>query len=168
MMRPGEVLQVRARKADGSIYRSWSAVVETVGAERVVTIAPAGSPMQDRLRGTLLIRHALRSYYWVEQLYNLIEVFDPRGSLIQIYVNIASPPRFVDGGLDFVDHELDVTRLLPGPAQIVDQDEFAEAVLLYGYTREFQDRAWEAARRAVHLADHWQAATMPTFGGDHA
>jgi hypothetical protein len=104
----------------------------------------------------------LRSYYWFDKFYNLIEVFDTQGNLVEIYINIASPPEFEDSVMSFKDHELDVTRYPPKNAKLIDEDEFAEAAVKYQYTQEFQDRMYAAAEEALELANTWKAKPVPS------
>ncbi|MEW5939687.1 MAG: DUF402 domain-containing protein [Chloroflexota bacterium] len=167
-MKPGDILHVRACKADGTVYRSWRSVIESVDADSIVTIAEPGQYVFDLVRGHYFNKRAMRSYYWFEKFYNLIEVFDDDGSLVQVYLNIASPPRFENDGMSFTDHELDVWKIIPEAARIVDEDEFAEAALKYQYTEEFQQKMYSIAKEALAIADNWQAKPIPDFGGDHA
>lgn len=133
-----------------------------------MTIAPAGDPVDDLLRGRIVNEHSLRAYYWFDRLYNLIEVFKANGDLVRIYINLASLPQIIDGGMRFTDHELDVVKDAPAQARLVDEDEFAEAVIKYGYSEDFQRKILAAAREALELADNWQAKPAPFFGGTHA
>ena len=119
--------------------------------------------VEDRSRKSYTIEYILRSYYWFDKFYNLIEVFDTQGNFVEIYINIASPPEFENGGMSFKDHELDVSRFPPKAAQLVDEDEFAEAAVKYQYTQKFQDRMYSAAQEAIELANHWQARPVPNF-----
>ncbi|MBI5354670.1 MAG: DUF402 domain-containing protein [Chloroflexi bacterium] len=160
-MKIGDKIQVRACKADGSVYRSWHTVVEAMDDDLIITISPAGGMVEDRKRVTYQTEHILRSYYWFDKFYNLIEVFDTQGNLIEIYINIASPPELAGDGLSFKDHELDVSRVLPNPARLIDEDEFAEAAIKYQYTQEFQDRMYSVAGEALELADKWTAKPVP-------
>jgi hypothetical protein len=48
--------------------------------------------------------------------------------------------------------KLDVSRKLPGPAVMVDEDEFREAAGAFGYSAEFREACYEAARAAVREA----------------
>jgi protein associated with RNAse G/E len=167
-MKAGDQIQGHACKADGTIYRSWHTTIESVNTDSIVTISPAGSMVIDKTKlGDHPIKHHLRSYYWFDKLYNLIEVFDVNMTLVQIYINIASLPEFINGEIRFKDHELDVVRDMPGPAQIVDEDEFAEAVLKYQYSEEFQKKMYAVAQEALALADHWTANPAPVFGGNN-
>ncbi|MDO9300083.1 MAG: DUF402 domain-containing protein [Anaerolineales bacterium] len=162
-MRPGDAIHVRACKADGSVYRSWHTTIETMDADSIITISPADSMMEDKKRGCVQIGHTLRSYYWHDRFYNLIEVFDTQGNLVEIYINIASPPEFENGVMSFKDHELDVVKNFSNEARIIDEDEFLEAVGTYKYTKEFQEKMYAAANEALELANHWQAKPVPHF-----
>jgi protein associated with RNAse G/E len=168
-MKVGDEIHVRACKTDGTVYRSWHTTIESVDAGSIVTISPAGSMVIGKTKlGDHPIKHHLRSYYWFDKFYNLIEAFDTDGQLVEIYINIASPPEFADHGMSFKDHELDVTRDIHGQARLIDEDEFAEAVLKYRYSEEFQKKMYAAAREALELADHWNAKPVPVFGDNHA
>jgi protein associated with RNAse G/E len=162
-MKIGDQIQVCACKTDGSVYRSWHTIIESVDAESIVTISPAGGMVEDRVRIKYQVEHILRSYYWFDKFYNLIEVFDTQGNLVEIYINIASPPEFEDGVMSFKDHELDVSRYPPKAAELIDEDEFAEAAIKYQYTQEFQDKMYSATNEALELANHWQARPSPHF-----
>ena len=93
----------------------------------------------------------------------MIEIFEVTGELFHIYINIASPPEFEDGAMSFKDHELDVTRYPPKTAQLIDEDEFAEAAVKYQYTKEFQQKMYSAAEEALELANRWEAKSSPHF-----
>jgi protein associated with RNAse G/E len=160
-MKIGEQIQVRACKADGSVYRSWHTTIETVDTDSIVTVSPLGSEMFDQKRGNIHIGHTMRSYYWFDKFYNLIELFDAQGNLVQIYINIASPPYPEDGSMCFKDYELDVFKYPSDPAKLIDEDEFAEAAVKYQYTQEFQDRMYAVAEEVLELANTWKAKPVP-------
>jgi len=162
-MKPGDKIHVRACKTDGTVYRSWHTTIESVTTDSIVTISPAGGMVEDRVRVSYQTEYILRSYYWFDKFYNLIEVFDALGNLIEIYINIASPPDFDNGIISFKDHELDVTKILPNEAKLVDEDEFAEAAIKYQYSKEFQKNMYSVAEDALKLANHWQAKPVPYF-----
>jgi hypothetical protein len=126
--------------------------------------------------GGWVSKYSIRSYLWPGKWYNLLELYLPDGGpsdgdlpegrlvLVEIYVNINSPVEIGEGEIWFTDHELDVSRELPGAARIVDEDEFEAAAARYGYSEAFQRFCYEVAREAVGIANHWQAGEMPTFG----
>lgn len=162
-MNVGELIKVHARKADGTVYRSWQATIESVTTDSIVTIAPAGSAVFNIKGENYPILHHYRSYYWSDKFYNLLEIFEPSGELFHIYINIAAPPEFENGIMSFKDHELDISRYVPKSAELVDEDEFAEAAVKYHYSKEFQEKMYVAVNEALELANHWQAKPVPVF-----
>lgn len=154
------VLTVRALRADGSCYRSWTAQLVYQDAHGLVTFAEAGGVVDDRGRAWVR-RYATRAVYWFDRPYNLLEVCLPDGGLIELYVHIASPARLAGAVLEYTDHELDVV-LAPGEApRVVDEDEFAEAATRYGYTADFQQACYAACRRAEQLLARWPTGRPP-------
>jgi protein associated with RNAse G/E len=153
-------LRVRALRADGTCYRSWTTELVYQDALGVVTFAVPGGVVDDR--GQQWVKqHATRAVYWFDRPYNLLEVFTPEGTLVELYVHIASPARLVDSVLEYTDHELDVV-LTPGEKpRVVDEEEFAAASMTYGYTADFQQGCWAACRRAEYLVSHWSTGAPP-------
>ena len=178
-MQVGQKVRVRAHKADGALYRWWSATVESAGEDEVVLVTPPGHRVQDP-SGGWVSRYSIRSYFWPGRWYSLLEIYLPDGGpphdgpparglrLVQIYININSPVEIGQGELRFTDYELDVSRELPGAARIVDEDEFEEGAARYGYPLEFRRFCYEVARQAVEIADRWQAGDAPPFGDSEA
>ncbi len=163
MIKIGDIIHVRACKTDGTVYRSWHTTIESVDADSIVTISPAGSSVLNIKGEDYPIQHHLRSYYWHDKFYNLIEVFEPSGGLFHIYINVASPPEFENGMMSFKDHELDVSKYPPKAAELIDEDEFAEAAVKYQYSKEFQEKMYSAAREALELAEKWKSKPVPVF-----
>ena len=165
-MHIGDKIRVEAYKANGECYRWWQTTVETCDDSHIVTVSPVGQPTNDLKRGNWIGKHILRAYYWFDKLYNLIEVFEPDGRLLEIYINIASRPWMKDGVLCFTDYELDVSAYPPAKAVLADEDEFAEAMLKYGYSAEFQREMHRVALECLEIANNWQAGDAPVFGGE--
>ena len=162
-MKNGDIIHVCACKTDGIVYRSWHTTIESVDADSIVTISPAGSSVFNIKGEEYPIRHHYRSYYWFDKFYNLLEIFEPGGELLHIYINVASPPEFKNGMMSFKDHELDVSRYPPKAAELIDEDEFAEAAVKYQYSKEFQEKMYSTAEEAIELANHWKARPVPIF-----
>jgi protein associated with RNAse G/E len=154
-LKPGDIITVHALHADGQWYRRWQTTVESVDEKCIVTYSPPNSTVEDFERQPRILPRAIRSFYWFDKLYNLHERFDAAGALVEIYINIASAPQFVDGGIVFTDHELDVLMFIGSPAVIVDEDEFESAITRYGYAPEFVTRCRAAVVEARLLAENW-------------
>ncbi len=161
-MKIGDRVQVRAYRSDGICYRWWYATVEAVEPQRVILITPVGHRVED-VDGGWASRHAIRSYYWLDRPYSLLEVYSHEGSLVEIYVNVNSPAEMEDSLIKYTDYELDVSRQPPHAARIVDEDEFREAAGRYAYSDEFQNACYEVAKEAMALADRWVAKGIPAI-----
>lgn len=159
-LQPGDRVTVSAHKADGTRYRRWQATVESVEAGLVVLVTYVGHRVED-IDGNFTSKYAIRGFYWLDRGHNLLEAYAADGTLEQIYVNVSSPPRIEGTQIQFTDHELDVSRVPPHEARIVDEDEFAEAAVRYGYSEAFQRTCYRAAAEALALANRWVAGEMP-------
>jgi protein associated with RNAse G/E len=159
-MRIGDCVRVRAYKSDGTCYRWWTATVESVAPDQLTLVTPVGHPIEDP-GGNFVSPNALRVFYWPGKWYCLLEAYAPDGELAEIYVNINSPAEIQGLQMSFTDYELDVSRRPPHKARLEDEDEFQEAVSLYGYSEEFQRVCYETAQEALDLANGWVARGMP-------
>lgn len=161
-MRPGDLIWVRVFKADGSTHRWWQAVVESAEAECVVTYTTAGNQVfhnPSRFRRPVFIqKHDIRSYYWPNRRYDLLEVYRPDGRLHELYADITGPVEVLDGEVRFVDHELDVQMFAGQAPHIVDQDEFIEAAREYHYSAELMALCNAQAEALLSLMAQWQPA----------
>jgi len=153
--RAGDVLRVRARKHDGRPYRWWRTRIEDITDAHLVTMSSIGQLVRTP-RGAWRNRVNVRSYYWFERPYSLLECYDAAGQLQEIYVNVSTPARLRAGTLEYVDYELDVSKLAGQTARVVDEDEFEAAARKHRYSAETQRWARAAARDALALAETWE------------
>ncbi len=105
--------------------------------------------------------YAIRSFYWTNRWYSLLEVYTREGTLSEIFVNVNSPVEITDSEIRFTDYELDVSRKSPERAHIADEDEFLEAASRYGYTEVLRRRCYAAVREAFAVANRWEAGGFP-------
>jgi len=169
----GDDLQVQVLKEGGLPYRTWTTAVEHVDPERLVTWNPPGHRVRTRVRpgaGDAPHIHewhspwGIRNVYWPGRPYNLLEVYHPNGRLEELYVHVAGPPVVAGHLITWTDYELDVVLHPGGVPEIVDEDEFAAAVLAYGYSPEFQAACHQIARAAADLLRTWTPTSPPTSG----
>ena len=150
-----EQIRITALKADGKAYRWWDAYVEERSPEQMVVMTPPGQWLY-QTAGDIQGRHYLRTFYWPDRWYNLVEMYFADGSPRMLYIHIASPAVFTPQGIEYCDYELDVLQYVGEPAKVVDEDEFEEAARLYGYTPEFQAQCRRAVAEALDLIGRWE------------
>ena len=154
ILKQDQQILVQAYKSDGHPYRWWTATVESTSGNGIVTLIPAGQTIE-MPGGNSETEFAMRAYYWFDKPYNLVEVYNPDGSLEEIYIHISSPPVIRNSRLRYTDWELDVI-LYPGQNPLIlDEDEFEQAAQLYGYTPHFRETCYDAVREAVKIASEW-------------
>ncbi|MEN8237608.1 MAG: DUF402 domain-containing protein [Actinomycetota bacterium] len=68
-----------------------------------------------------------------------------------IYVNIGTVPSVIGDRIHQIDLDLDVVLTVDGDVKILDEDEFVEHQVLYGYPEEVRDAALVATERARKL-----------------
>ena len=160
-MEIGDRVGIRAYKEDGTCYRWWYAKVEAAADDEVAVVTAPGHRVEST-DGGWTSEYAIRSFYWPNRPYSLLEVYTPDGVLEEIFVNVQSPVEIGDAQIRFTDHELDVVRRPPDRARIVDEDEFLEAASRYGYSTAFRRTCYEVVREVAELADRWIARGMAT------
>ncbi len=153
--RAGDMLRVRKLKCDGRPYRWWRTRIEDITDAGLVTTLSIGQFVRSA-RGAARNGWNVRFHYWFERPYSLLECYDAAGQLYEIYVDISTPARLRDGMLEYVDYELDASKLTGQPARIVDEDEFEAAIRKYRYSAEIQSWARATARDALILAETWE------------
>src|SRR5579884_3215281 len=154
MVKVGQIIQVRALRANDVPYRWWRSRVESLTDDRIVTVTPLGARVNGP-GGGWRQRHVFRTTYWFDEMYNLAEVYFPNGDLLELYVNVASPAVLESRRLSYIDYELDVVWKQGGKPHVRDEHEFEEAIHLYGYSPELQRACWTAVDRALELVRHW-------------
>lgn len=164
-MKPGDVVWVRVGKADGQPHRWWQATVEARRDDCFILCAPAGNPVyhnpQRFPRALYHQQHHIRSYYWPGRRHTLLEIYRPDGDLNELYADITSPIAVTEAEVRFIDHELDVSQMAGEAPRVVDQDEFAEAAVAFGYAEAFVNECYALAEELVTLLANWTPAGSP-------
>lgn len=159
-MKPGDTIWVRTYKADGHLHRWWQEQVEALEGECVIAYSAIGTPVyhnpQHFPAALFHLEHTIRSYYWPGRRHNVLEIYDADGALVELYADITSPVEITEDEIRFTDHELDVSQLTGQAPQIVDQDEFAEAAVAYGYSEAFMGQCYELAEALLNVLAGWQ------------
>ncbi len=158
-MKPGDTVWVRVFKADGSLYRSWQSLVESAGEECLVLVNKANDLLHAGAQARPMKRH-FRGYFWPGRRHTLLEIYEPDGRLHELYADITAPIQVNGEEIHFIDHELDVSMMAGDEPRIVDQDEFAEAAVTYGYSEEFMRESYALAQELIAVLARWQPRGM--------
>lgn len=144
---PSEVVRVVYTKYDGSRHRDYAArklAEDELGTWLGVTTGTKsvyhGRPSVERIPFVLLVPHLA---WWTA-------MFNPPPRTSEVYCDIASPARWDGDTVALVDLDLDVVRRRhTGLVQLLDEDEFADHRVRFGYPDELVAEARAAAGRLV-------------------
>ena len=143
---PDDAVRLVYTKFDGSLH--WHLTMRRLGEDDhgVWLGAPAGATMRKGDGPDVLIRHAHvilvpRDAWWTA-------VFNGEPDTADMYCDIASPATWTDAGeVTMIDLDLDVLRRRADRSVVLlDEDEFAEHQVRYGYPPEVISAASDAAR----------------------
>jgi len=162
-LKNGDTVTKKALKPDGICYRWGPAIVEGMTSDSVVVVSPVGHEVH-ALNGGWVSEVAVRTYYWLDRPYNLLEVYKADGNLQELYVHVASLPRMYQTEIQYIDYELDVVRRPGNDPFITDEDEFAEAVKKYNLSDKLQQTCEQASIEALSLLREWNPGDIPVFG----
>lgn len=137
-------VRVVYRKYDGSLH--WHMELGRLGADEYGTWlgAPAGSQCQRGSEEPVTFSHAYVLLIPWSGGWTMTCNAEPCWT--ELYIDITTVPQWVAGDqVEMVDLDLDVVRGFDGSAQVLDEDEFAEHQVQYGYPPEVTGHAERAA-----------------------
>jgi hypothetical protein len=148
------LVQVDFRKYDGA--RHWQFHARLLGEdEHGVWIGhPAGAEMRKGTEPPVTIAHAVAGV--IPPRAEWVAWFNAEPDPVEIYCDVTTLPRWTaPDRVTMIDLDLDVCRTrADGSVRLLDEDEFAEHRVRYGYPPEVVERATRvAAELAVALAD---------------
>jgi protein associated with RNAse G/E len=150
---PGEQITVNSRKYDGKIRRTWSCelVEETEGF--IVLVGEFDRDVRHPGLGSIRRGTISYEYFWLDRWFNIFRFHEPDGSPRNFYCNVAMPPTFKNGVLDYVDLDIDVLVWPDRRYQIVDRDDFEKNSLKYSYTKAMCLRAEDSVEQIVRMIE---------------
>lgn len=132
-MQPGEAFEVAYTKWGGQPH--WRFVGEVIGEDEHGVWA-GGRPGITIQRGLEEPRTEPHGFVMLVPRAGEWTAFWNAAGDFRVYVDVCREVRLVEGGVRAVDMDLDVVRLGDGSVEVLDEDEFAEHQVKYGYNRE--------------------------------
>ncbi|MGE5595994.1 MAG: DUF402 domain-containing protein [Hyphomicrobiales bacterium] len=148
---PGSRILLRATKYDGAAHWIQPFRVISDDGNLLITEYRARTPIFTS-RGEFRSPYDSRVYFWRDRWYNVFRLSRPGCDLALWYCNVTTPPSFDGCDLTYVDLDLDVAVRPDGCIELLDEDEFEEHQVKYGYTKEVIANAEEAAHEVAELA----------------
>jgi hypothetical protein len=137
-------IRVVYRKYDGSLH--WHMVLGRLGADEHGTWLGAVAGTQSQRGSEEPVTFPQAYVLLIPRAGGWTMTCNAQPCWTELYIDITTVPRWIaDDHVEMVDLDLDVVRRFDGSAEILDEDEFAEHQVRYGYPPEVTSRAEQAA-----------------------
>lgn len=147
---------VRVRKYDGSEHRRWDAELTSIEESMIEVTGAFDTEIDHAVLGKISLGTVSVEYYWTDRWYSIFRFTEPTGDLRNYYCNINTPPSLVGNELSFVDLDIDILVEPDLTYAILDEDEFAENSLLFGYPDEIKLQVRSAMAELIQLIETQQ------------
>ncbi|MGG1552965.1 DUF402 domain-containing protein [Paenibacillus ferrarius] len=148
----GMTIPIRALKYGNRPHYDWETTLLERGDAHLFVLGHHGRQLRHYTKGkTFTIDRWTVEFFPLDAWFTVsADVVD--GRIVQYYCNICEPPRLEQDGVSFIDLDLDLIYR-DGVWQVVDEDEFAEHTVKFGYPPELVNRVWqELAKLQARIA----------------
>jgi uncharacterized protein len=145
--------QVVAHKFNNQVHLKFDARLTYDDGDLLRVSYPMGTVVHHFTRRAEFIEKTnTEAWFWRSRWYNVYVNIYEDGSLKSFYCNVAMPPNLDHDEIHWIDLDLDVQIFPDGTYAILDEDEFDEHKVKYGYPDDVQARARQAVDEIIALA----------------
>ena len=149
----GQPVTINSLKYDQTIRRTWQVDLVDQDGSLLIFAGEFDSDVDHPDLGFIPRGTISHEYYWLDRWYNIFRFHEPDGSLRNYYCNVAMPPTFENGVLDYVDLDIDILVWPDGRYEVVDRDDFEINALKYDYPDEIRQRAEESVNEMLVMIE---------------
>lgn len=135
---------ISSTKYNGSIHYKYTAevIAQTAGELRAITVP--GTPFESYRHVNEVTRSYTTRVFWPDRYWNLIVHRAPDGRMENHYVNIATPAKFTDSAVEWIDLDLDLI-LEPAANEVLldDEEEFRQHAADWNYPADLVEKCWQ-------------------------
>jgi protein associated with RNAse G/E len=146
-------ITVNSRKFDLAIRKTWQCDLIEQDNALIVLVGKFDRDVEHAGLGSILKGTISYEYFWPDRWYNIFRFLEPNGSLRNYYCNVAMPPTFENGVLDYVDLDVDILVWPGGRYEVIDRDDFEINALKYDYPDEIRQRAEESVSEMLGMIE---------------
>ena len=151
---PKQPVTVNSRKYDLKIRRTWQCEMVEQNDEMIVLVGKFDRDVEHPGLGSIRRGTTSYEYFWFDRWYNIFRFHEPDGSLRNYYCNVAMPPAFENGVLDYVDLDIDILVWPESSYEVIDRDDFEQNALKYDYPDDVRKRSEESVSELIALIDN--------------
>lgn len=130
---------VNSRNFDGSTRRTWQCEFIAQQGPLLTFLGVFDQDVEHSDIGFIKKGTISYEYYWLDRWYNVFRFHESDGTLRNYYCNITMPPTFNDGGLDYVDLDIDFVIWPDGSVIELDREEYDENAAKFAFPQSIKD-----------------------------
>lgn len=158
------IVTINSRKYDGRIRRSWKGGLVHDSSDFIILVGSFNEEVEHNDLGRISAGTVSFEHFWFDRWYNVFRFHEPDGTLKAHYANIAMPPTFKDGVLDYVDLDIDVVVWPDRRVEVLDRDDFEENGLKYAYPDDLVQNAEAALNELLAMIERREFPFADAFG----
>lgn len=147
-----EIVTVNSLRFDRTVKRSWECKLVEQTDDRIVLKGEFNFDVDHSDLGLVKTGTTSLEYFWLDRWYNVFVFHEPDGGFRNIYCNINLPPTYASGVLEYVDLDIDLVVWPDGSFRILDQEEFDENAIKFGYSDELKEKVDQAVAELSSMA----------------
>lgn len=144
---------VKSLKYDGSVNRSWDAVLIAEHGTLILVEGSFGEDVSHPLLGLIRAGTLSTEYFWTDRWYSVFRFETASGDLLSYYCNINTPVSMKAGTISFIDLDIDVIVAPDFSLRVLDEDEFELHTRLYDYPPDIVRGARDGVEEVFRLVD---------------
>lgn len=148
------IVTINSRKYDGRIRRSWKGGLVHDSGDLIILVGSFNEEVEHNDLGRISAGTVSFEHFWFDRWYNVFRFHEPDGTLKAHYANIAMPPTFDGGVIDYVDLDIDVVVWPDRRVDVLDRDDFEDNKLKYGYPDEVIRQAESGLKRVLEIIEN--------------
>lgn len=152
---------LQSTKYDGSEHYRYPAQLVREEPGLIVLYKGPGTPVKS-YRGSFLAKYHSLEFFWSDRYFNLSVIWYGNWQPRMHYTNVATPARWDDGTVRYIDLDLDVVWFANGRVVLDDEDEFELHQRRFGYPQELIETAWASSHEVRAMIDRRE----PPFDGN--
>lgn len=144
---------VNSRKYDHAIRRSWQCTLIEQNDPLIVLVGKFDRDVEHPGLGSIKRGTTSHEYFWLDRWYNIFRFHEPEGTLRNYYCNVAMPPTFENGVLDYVDLDIDILVWPDFSFEVVDRDDFERNSLKYNYPDDIKQESEKSVAEMIEMIE---------------
>lgn len=148
------MITVHARKYGGKPHYSFPVRLVEETPDCMIVAGELGRICQHHTKGlTIPVQNRSVEFYWPGRLYTVAADYGADGAVFSYYCNVIMPATFSPDQVEWVDLDLDLIVRADLTWKVLDEDEFEEHTISFGYPPEVVAMARQGLAELIRMVE---------------